>query len=152
MTGIVDENGDRYATYKYFSTRKSLSTEHGSGRNKYTFTYSAGSTSYVDPMGATKSSPFSTILDVSQVTGRTQTCTGCGGTSTETFTYDTNRNQTSYTDFNGNLTCSVFQDRNLESARTEGLSGSGTCASKVTTTATRTITMNRPGIPGDSIS
>lgn len=140
LTGIIDENSSRFATFKYSSGRLALSTEYAGAVNKYQFTYNGTSTSYVDPLGTTRSSPISKILDVMQLTGTTQTCTGCGGTSTEFYTLDANRNLSSHKDFKGNLTCYTFGVRNLETARTEGLNGTGTCASRVTTSATRTIT------------
>ena len=141
LTGITDENGDRFATYKYATNGKPISTEHAGGNEKYLFTYNSGSTTYVDPLGTTYTSNYSTIKAMNQVTGTTRVCTGCGGTTTETHTFDANRNQTSYKDFKGNLSCFSYGiGRNLETARTEGLSGSGTCASRITTSATRTIT------------
>ncbi len=141
LTGITDENGDRFATYKYATTGKPISSEHAGGNEKYLFTYNSGSTTYVDPLGTTYTSTYSTIQGMNQVTGTTRVCTGCGGTTTETHTFDVNRNQTSYKDFKGNLSCFSYGiGRNLETARTEGLSGTGTCASRVTTSATRTIT------------
>jgi YD repeat-containing protein len=139
LTGITDENGARYATYKYNSSRKAISTEHAGGVNKYQFTFNSGQTVTIDPLGTTLTSPTSNIANTMQVTGKTRSCTGCGAATTETFTFDTARNATSYKDFNGNPTCSTFQARNLETQRIEGLSGSGTCANPITTSATRTI-------------
>jgi YD repeat-containing protein len=140
LTGIVDENGARFATFKYDANRNAISTEHAGGVDKYQLSYAGGTTTIVDPLGASRTRPVSTILGFKQVTGTTQTCSGCGGTSTETSTYDASRNITSYKDFKGNLTCYTPGTRNLEAVRTEGLSGTGTCASRVTTSATRTIT------------
>jgi RHS repeat-associated protein len=141
LTGIVDENGQRFATYKYLSNGKAYDTEHAGGVNAYSFTYSSGSTTYTSPLGTSYQANVSLILGVQQVTSTTQTCTGCGGSTTETYTFDGNRNIASHKDFNGNLTCYSYDiSRNLETSRTEGLSGTGTCASRVTTGATRTIT------------
>jgi RHS repeat-associated protein len=140
LTGITDENGSRYATYKYLSDRRPLSTEHAGGVDKYQLTYGTGSTTYVDPLGASRTATYTTILGVKQVTSTSRSCTGCGPTATESYTFDANRNATSRKDFNGNLTCYSYDARNLETARTEGLSGSSTCAARVTTPATRTIT------------
>ena len=140
LTGIVDENGVRFATFKYDPNQRAISTEHAGGVEKYQLSYGSGVTTVVDPLGTSRTRPNSTILGFKQVTGTTQTCTGCGGTTTETSTYDSARNLLSYKDFKGNLTCYTPGTRNLEGARTEGLSGTGTCASRVTTSATRTIT------------
>jgi YD repeat-containing protein len=139
LTGVSDENGARFATFKYATNGKAISTEHAGGVEKYQFTFSIGSTVVVDPLGTTHTSPVSGIANTAQVTATTRSCTGCGANTTETYTFDTSRNATSYKDFKGNLTCSTFQARNLETQRTEGLSGTGTCTSRVTTSATRTI-------------
>jgi RHS repeat-associated protein len=141
LTGILDENNQRFATFKYLSNNKAYHSEHAGGVYAFDFTYNGGTTSYTAPLGASATANVSTIVGMLQVTGTTRTCTGCGGSSTETYTFDANRNIASKKDFNGNLACYTYDTtRNLETARTEGLSGSGTCASRVTTTATRTIT------------
>ena len=140
LTGITDENGARFATYKYNSNRLAISSEHAGGVEKYQFSYLSSSTATTDPLGTTLTSPFSLIQGVKQVTGNTRSCTGCGTATTETQTYDTNRYPTSFKDYNGNLTCQTYGARRVETARTEGLSGTGTCSSRVTTSATRTIT------------
>jgi RHS repeat-associated protein len=139
MTGITDENGARFATFKYDNSRRAISSEHAGGVEKYQFSYGSTLTT-TDPLGTTLTSPWTAILGVKQPTGRTRSCTGCGPATTESVTLDANRNRTTFKDYNGNLTCYTFGSRNLEAVRTEGLSGTGTCASRVTTTATRTIT------------
>jgi RHS repeat-associated protein len=140
LTGINDENNARFATYQYLADGRAKTTTYAGGANNYSMTYGTGTVTWTDPLGTSRTSTLSRIQGVSVVTGTTQTCTGCGGTTTETFEYDANRNQTSHKDFNGNLSCFAFDARRLETARTEGLSGTGTCAARVTTPATRTIT------------
>ena len=141
LTGITDEKGARYATYKYMTDRRPLSTEHAGGAYRYQFTYGSGSTTFVDPLGTSRTATYTTILGVKQVTDMSRTCATCGGTTSDAFTFDANRNPTSYKDFNGNLTCYTYDSlRNLQATRTEGLSGTGTCAARVPTAATRTIT------------
>ena len=142
LTGIVDENGTRFATYKYdYTSGKAIDSEHALGADAYTFTYNTSPHTYTSPLGATFSYTTQLIQGVQQVDSTTQNCPGCGGTSTESYTFDVNRNVASHTDFNGNLACYGYDlARNLETSRTEGLSGSGNCTSRVTTSATRTVT------------
>ena len=73
LTGITDENGSRFATWKYNSSRKALSSEYAGGVSKYQFSYGGSSTTTTDPLGATLTSPFTTILGYKQVTGTTRT-------------------------------------------------------------------------------
>jgi YD repeat-containing protein len=53
LTGILDEGGVRYATYKYDANGKAISTEHAGGVEKYSLAYApdGSSTSVTDPQG-----------------------------------------------------------------------------------------------------
>ena len=41
LTGIIDENGVRFATYEYDSQGRAVSTEHAGGANKATLAYTS---------------------------------------------------------------------------------------------------------------
>lgn len=140
LTGIVDEKGVRFAIFKY-ENDLAKSTEHAGGVNTFSFTYS-GTRTYTDPLNTSRTVAFTTTYGVTRRTSTTQPCPGCTpSTSTETYTLDANGNLASKKDFNGNLACYTFDTtRNLETARTEGLNGAGTCSARQTSTATRTIT------------
>lgn len=143
LTGITDENAVRFARFRYDVSWRAVGTEYvvpAGPVSQYSMSYSGNTATVTTPLGATMTVPHTVNLSVPQRTSLTKPCPGCG-TSTETLIRDANSNITAYKDFNGNLTCSVFDTtRNLETSRVEGLSGTGTCASKVTTNATRTIT------------
>ncbi|MBX3671703.1 MAG: VCBS repeat-containing protein [Burkholderiales bacterium] len=141
LTGITDENAARFATYKYDSQGRVTRSEHAGGADGFTFSYGvSGASSYVDPLGAARATEHSVILGVAKRTSTTEPCPACGGSVTNLRTFDANGNLASEKDFNGNLTCfSHDPARNLETGRTEGLSAAGTCAARVTTDATRTI-------------
>lgn len=142
LTGVIDENGARYATYQYDATGKAISTEHAGGVEKYQLTYSTDvngnplSTSITAPLGSVYSQTFQTVLGVVKSTGQSQPAgSGCAAAANN-LTYDANGNVASRTDFNGNRTNYTYDlTRNLETSRTEGLTSSG-----ATTQATRTIT------------
>jgi YD repeat-containing protein len=136
LTGITDENSNRYATYAYNAQGQAISTEHAGAVDKYTVTYNAdGSSVVTDPLNAVRSYNFSTILGVVKSTGSTQPGgAGCAA-SAASLTYDANGNVASHTDFNGNKTTYVYDlSRNLETSRTEGLTAAGAA-----TPATRTL-------------
>jgi RHS repeat-associated protein len=139
LTGITDENGARFATYQYDSSGRVTRSEHAAGADGHTFTYgTSGVSSYVDPLGTTRTTGHSVILGVAKRATTTQPCPGCGPSVTNTRAFDANGNLASDKDFNGNLTCFGYDlARNLETSRIEGLSGTGTCAAQVTTTSTR---------------
>ena len=93
LTGITDENGDRYATYQYAADGKAISTGHANGADLYTLTYNPdGSTTVTDPLGTVRTHTFTTILGVVKSTGQSQPGgSGCGPASSAT-TYDANGN------------------------------------------------------------
>ncbi len=83
LTGIVDENQARFATYQYSSPTdstgspgKATSSSHAGGADAFTFTYGATSTTYVDPLGSSHLSTVGVIQDIAQVTDTTHTCAG----------------------------------------------------------------------------
>jgi RHS repeat-associated protein len=135
LTGITDESSVRYAAFQYNSSGLAVNTQHAGGVNSYTFTYpnpgiSAGVT---DPLGTTRSYSFGQQLSYDLDTGQTQPTASGGSTVTQAETYDGNGNPASVTDFNGNVTTSVYDlTRNLETSRTEAY---GTAQARTITTS-----------------
>jgi YD repeat-containing protein len=142
LTGIVDENNSRFATYIYDTNGRAISTEHGTGIEKFSINYVTNSANNVlystvtDPLGSVRTHNFDTVLGTIKSTGQSQPSgSGCSAAASA-LTYDANGNIASRTDFKGNMTTYVYDmARNLETSRTEGLTSTG-----ATTTATRTIT------------
>ncbi|MNS07314.1 putative deoxyribonuclease RhsB [compost metagenome] len=134
LTGIIDENGNRFATFFYGSNGKAISTEHAGGVEKYSISYtSPGVQSTVtDPLGSVRTYNFTTILGVVKPTGQSQPGgSGCGPAASA-ITYDANGNVASRTDFNGVVTTYTYDlTRNLETSRTEA---SGTAQARTITT------------------
>ena len=129
LTGITDENGDRYATYRYGEDGKAVATSHAHDANAYELTYhSDGSTTVIDPLGASRTYTFADVHGVPKSTGQSQPGgSGCGPASTA-ITYDDNGNVASRSDFNGNTTCYEYDSRrNLEIARLEGMAAGTAC-------------------------
>ena len=140
LTGILDENGTRYASWTYDAQGRATSSEHGpfgSGIDHVGLVYTApdangnSTTSVTDPRGNVRSYAFSTILGVVKNTGITgQPCNGCSAA----FTHDANGNVASRVDFKGNKTCYVYDlTRNLETARLEGVAPGVACPSNLAT-------------------
>ncbi|WP_372720470.1 RHS repeat-associated core domain-containing protein [Immundisolibacter sp.] len=137
LTGIVDENGARFATYEYDTQGRAVSTEHAGGADRTHVAYNAdGSRAITDALGTTSVHQFATVLGVVKNTAVSQPCSVCGGSDSSSKTYDASGNVASRLDFNNNLTCYTHDlTRNLETERVEGLSGSscpGTAVSGVT--------------------
>lgn len=122
LTGIVDENGDRYASYGYNYSGRVVSTEHAGAVQKFQFNYvSPGSSTVVtDPFGVAHNFYFQTDHGVRRPTIITPKCTTCGYGATVNMAYDLNGNRTSETDANGNQITYTFDTaRNLETQRIE---------------------------------
>ena len=133
LTGIVDENGNRFATFKYNAQQRSISTERAGTTMRYAFSYGSGSTTVTDPLNTARTYSFQTVLGAYKQTGISgPVCPQCGPASQ---TPDANGNLASSVDWNGNRTDYAYDlARNLETARIEGLTTAG-----ATTPQTRTI-------------
>ncbi len=140
LTGIIDENNTRYATYQYDASGKAISTGHANGADLYKLAYTTDasgkpvSTTVTDPLGTARTHNFTTILGVVKSTGQSQPGgSGCGPASSAT-TYDANGNVASRADFNGHQTCYAYDlTRNLETARVEGLATGASCPADIAT-------------------
>lgn len=140
LTGITDEDGKRFATYTYDSTGRTLTSEHASGANRYTFAYPNDTTRVVtDPSGAQRTIGIRRFSGVGVSTGASQPAgAGCNA-SVSAITHDGSGNVESQTDFNGNKTCFVHDStRGLEIRRVSGLSGSNLCPGSDDDTITAT--------------
>ncbi len=121
LTGITNENGNRYATWSYDDQGRAISSEHAGGVDKTTLTYNAdGTTTVTNPLGKETTYHFTTIngvRKVTQVEGHpTATCAGAN----KSYQYDANGNIISKTDWNGVTTTYTYNmSRNLELSRTE---------------------------------
>lgn len=123
LTGITDENGDRFATFAYDEQGRGILTEHAGGADRTTLTYQTdGSSTVTDPLGTTRTYAFQTILNVARGAGVTQPCgSGCGQQASSA-SYDANGNVVSRTDFKSVTTTYQYDlARNLETSRTEAV-------------------------------
>ncbi|TFW30200.1 RHS repeat protein [Massilia horti] len=119
LTGITDELGVRYATYKYNSTGKAISTEHAGGVEKYTFAYPSETQATVtDPLNSVRNYNSKIILNTSRDSNSNIVV---NGSTRGTFVgFDANGNVSSFHDLNSVLTTHNYDlSRNLETRRTE---------------------------------
>ena len=120
LTGIVDENGNRYASWAYDDQGRANKSEHANGAERVDFVYNTdGTTTLTDSLGASRIYHFTTaegFRKVSKVGG--PVCKACG-TTEQTATYDSKGNRNVVTDFNGVVTDYDYdRDRNLMIKRT----------------------------------
>jgi YD repeat-containing protein len=122
LTGIIDENSDRYATFKYANMVAST-TMHGNGVDKYTITLGNGVKNVSDPLGrtityanTTYTTPSSTIK-IGQISQPSSTGSG---TVYASWSYDGQFNVIRRVNFDGSITNYTYDlNRNLETSRVE---------------------------------
>ncbi|BBB62727.1 hypothetical protein UNDKW_4454 [Undibacterium sp. KW1] len=144
LTGIIDENGKRYASWTYDCMGRATSSQHAGGVEKVTLSFVAANASGVqstvvdtylgtsaNPQKVTATYQFKAMLNTLGNTGVDQPCVNCANISNKT--YDANGNIASTTDFNGTITTYEYDlSRNLETKRVDA---SGTAVAQTTTTS-----------------
>jgi RHS repeat-associated protein len=140
LSGITDENNQRYGTYRYNAQGVVIHEEHAGGVASYNF--SIGSDPYywnidtqvTDPLGQVRTYALYNVNGVYRIGSSQPYCSDCPNVAS--LNYDANGNPQSRYDLNWNETTYTYDEtRNLELSRTEGLATGG-----VSTSATRTIT------------
>jgi RHS repeat-associated protein len=124
LTGIVDENNNRYATWGYDSNGRATSSQLGTGSNAKltTVTYNAGGTTTVtNALGVQDAYTFTTLQSVPKVTGISRAATSTTAGATRTFNYDSNGYLQSATDWNGVQTTYVNNSHGLPTTVNEAV-------------------------------
>lgn len=109
LTGITDENGNRYATWAYDVAGRATSSQHGKGIDLTTVAYddSTGNRTVTNALGVSEIYKFKTLQGVPKITEIDRKATSTTSSATRFFTYDTNGYTASQTDWNGNKTSYV---------------------------------------------
>ena len=136
LTGLIDENGTRFATFSYDAIGRAIASEHAAGVDRYQFSFisaiPAASTLVTDPLGTQRRYDYSYLNSHFSNKALSQPCVTCGGQNARSITYDQNSNPTVITDFKGIKTSFAFDlTRNLETSRVEA---SGTPLQRTVTT------------------
>ena len=144
LTGLIDENGNRYSTWRFDCQGRAIGNELAGGANKVALAYgtldpttgvatTVATYSVGDPAAPQTNSnrfDFKSILGVRRNIGSDVNCVDCGDTKSRT--YDANGNIVRRIDWNGNVTQYAYDlSRNQEISRTEA---AGTPQSRTITT------------------
>jgi len=103
LTGIIDEKGNRLATYAYDSQGRAVSSQLAQGVERYSVSYPAstgGATTVTDPLGTTRSYNYGIAQGKLAVTGADKP-SGAGNSSAASRVQDANGFVTQETDFLG---------------------------------------------------
>ncbi|GHA19348.1 type IV secretion protein Rhs [Arenicella chitinivorans] len=131
LTGITDENGDRFGTYSYAVDGKVISSEHSVtsnlvGQERIDLTYQAGGTLVTDAAGTNVLWTFQDVLGASKITAKTNQTDNKGITQV----WDSNGNLTSRTDAENRVTTYGYNATNQKTSMTEAY---GTPQARTTT-------------------
>jgi RHS repeat-associated protein len=121
LTGIVDENGNRYASWKYDGFGRGTSSQLGNGADLATIAYSDtdGSRTVTNAVGQKTVYRFATLQDVPKVVEIDRIASPTIPAASRLFTYDSNGYIASQTDWNGNATTYVNNAHGLPAIITE---------------------------------
>ena len=138
LTGITDENGDRFSTYAYDAEGRAISTEHadlgsGTGQEQFQIHYTDDATTtqpytrtVTDAVGNQESREYEDVLGVAKLLSETNLVDG----KTESSTYDANGNRLSMTDAEGRVTRYTYNATNQRVSMSEA---DGSAVSRITT-------------------
>jgi YD repeat-containing protein len=130
LTGVLDEYGNRVASYGYDTGSGSAYTEHTGGIEHYERTVVDDThVNLSDPAGATHNYTIQTVVGASRITSVTQPAGHGSAASTSNLAYDGVGNLASLDDFEGHRTCWANDaTRMLEGTRVEGLATTVACS------------------------
>ncbi len=142
LTGIIDENHNRFATWAYDATGRALTSQHAGGADLTTITYddTTGNRTVTNSLGQQSLYKFATMQGVPKVTEIDRLASATTTAAIQKFTYDTNGYPASQTDWNGNLTTFI---NDVHGQPTTIVEASGTPQAR-TTTATYHPTFHLP--------
>ncbi|MGI2028629.1 RHS repeat domain-containing protein [Endozoicomonas acroporae] len=132
LTGIIDEEGDRYASWTYDAKGRATSSFHGDGAEKVTVAYNDnGTTTVTNSLGKQTTYHYQVVQGIRKVTRIDgQPSPNCPA-SNASYTYNDQGLLSSKTDENQNLTTWQYNDRGLVTTTTEA---KGTSEERVTLT------------------
>jgi RHS repeat-associated protein len=137
LTGITDENGNRYATYAYDAQGRASGENLWAGNSQtapvsqYTLSYQSGNLVHVtDPLSHSHDYQFNVVQGMAVLAALSEPCMLCGGSgSTKSRTYDPTTGFTDLViDFDGTVTDYDYNSRGLEAQRIEAKTTTGSSA------------------------
>jgi len=137
LTGIVDENNNRFATFRYDDAGRAIGSEHAGGADKVSITGVDFHPVVLDAKGTSVALEAQNVLGVPRVIASSIPYPYCGSSS-KAAQVDARGNFVSRTDFNDKTTCYEYEPiRNLETLRVEGILPGEACRTVLATPPSR---------------
>ncbi len=121
LTGISDENGDRFVTWTFDTSGRATSSELAGGIDHYSFAYTPSNVTVTDPLGRQSVYTFEAIHGVKFPSNEQRLATTNLPATTQESSYDAFGNRIELEDTNGNTTNLSFDSRGLQDSRTEAV-------------------------------
>jgi RHS repeat-associated protein len=123
LTGIIDENGGRFATWSYDGFGRAVSSEHAGGTEKIAVLYNTdGSRIVTDALGQIKTYFAGSLYGTVKVGGvDTKICPTCSLLGKTSFSYDSKGYPNSMVDANGNTSYLSYNERGLQVSHTKAV-------------------------------
>jgi RHS repeat-associated protein len=125
LTGIVDEDGNAYASYTYNTSGQATQASHAGSAGQVALSFGSGSTSVTEPLGAVNTYTYQSLLGMLRNTQIQTPCPGCSNSQNSlAVAYNANGYVSGYTDTPGdaspaeNTTFTWDTSRNLMLSRT----------------------------------
>ncbi len=142
ITGVIDENGVRFATYDYNEEGLAILSEHAGGADRFSISYDVDSTTVTNALGLETTYHYEVILGLRRITQIDVHATGDVAAASSYRTYDDHGYVASRTDNRGHVTDYTYTHTGndpanadyfvgLETSRTEAM---GTPAERTVTT------------------
>ncbi|HUN56488.1 MAG TPA: chitobiase/beta-hexosaminidase C-terminal domain-containing protein [Candidatus Binataceae bacterium] len=134
LTGITDEDGNRYATWTYDAMGRALTSQHGGGADLTSVAYndSNGQRTLTNALGQQSIYTFTTLQGIPKLTAVARQATTSTAAASESFSYDSNGYLSSRTDWNGNQTTFVNNLHGLPTSISEAVGTSATRTTSIT--------------------
>lgn len=121
LTGITDERGIRYVTWKYDDENRVIESSHADGADRTTLAYGDNQTVVTDARNTSRTYQFTRIFDTLRMTEVSEPCASCGSGSVAKIAYDGAGYPSLLTDNNTNQTQVRVNARGLPEQWTRAL-------------------------------
>jgi YD repeat-containing protein len=121
LTGIINENNVRFATWHYDSSGRAISSEHAGGAEKVDVVYNSDGSRFVSNTLGQVKTYFAGSMFGSVKVGAidTKPCFTCAGSSNINFSYDSKGFLNSAVDANNNTNYLSYNERGLKVSQTQ---------------------------------